>query len=294
MLPAGWVGRPVLYLAQSDSIHEGENSLRALERGALLDASLAAVNPDPLVRLRGVAQLQADYSRRDQLEQHLERSRRSQAARVESLNWLFRRQLLQMDKESKDQADRLEKEGSGAYPQDFRSEADMTIWWLLFVEIAWVNIPFSFWLWGLLGWPGCWVVWAFLFRGGLSYRLTGIRLVRADGRPASRLQCAWRALLVWAPVTAPLVLSCWLDARYWSAGGPDTPSDWPLAAFSRAEAVMAGDPWEPGAPSKWPLAAASASWYAAVGLLLAYVGLALWRPTRAPHDRLAGTYLVPR
>jgi hypothetical protein len=61
----------------------------------------------------------------------------------------------------------------------------------------------------------------------------------------------------------------WLDTWYWSA-------------------------WQPNTPSTWVLALASASWYAAVGLLLADVGLALGRPARAPHDRLAGTWLVPR
>lgn len=32
----------------------------------------------------------------------------------------------------------------------------------------------------------------------------------------------------------------------------------------------------------------------ALALLPLYVFLALWSPERAPHDRLAGTYLVPR
>jgi hypothetical protein len=43
------------------------------------------------------------------------------------------------------------------------------------------------------------VAWAFCFRGGWALRGSGLLLVRHDGRPASRLRCAWRALLLWAP-----------------------------------------------------------------------------------------------
>ena len=38
--------------------------------------------------------------------------------------------------------------------------------------------------------PAVWVVWAFLTRGGLTLPLTGLALVRADGRKAARWQCA--------------------------------------------------------------------------------------------------------
>jgi len=37
-----------------------------------------------------------------------------------------------------------------------------------------------------------------------------------------------------------------------------------------------------------------ASWWAALALLAIYAVLALWLPSRGVHDRLAGTYLVPR
>jgi hypothetical protein len=108
-------------------------------------------------------------------------------------------------------------------------------------------------------WPTLWVLWAFLARGGVSYSLTGIRVVRADGRKASRLRCAWRALLVWLPITLLLTLSDWV-------GG-----DGPYA-----------DAWRWG------------GWGAAITLLAAYVGLALVLPSRSVQDRLAGTYLVPK
>ena len=35
-------------------------------------------------------------------------------------------------------------------------------------------------------WPALWVVWAFLLRGGLSFQVMGLSLVRGDGRRAAR------------------------------------------------------------------------------------------------------------
>ena len=106
--------------------------------------------------------------------------------------------------------------------------------------------------------PAFWVVWAFLFRGGYTFYRGGLRLRRADGRPAARWQCALRALLVWAPVSALLLL-----------------------------ALLAGRlcpqlPW-----------LSFGLWAAAVALLIGYVVLALASPDRGPHDRLVGTWLVP-
>jgi hypothetical protein len=103
-----------------------------------------------------------------------------------------------------------------------------------------------------------WVGWAFVFRGGYGFWRGGIVLRRADGRKAARWQCACRALLVWAPVTGLLCL-----------------------------AVGVAELW-PG-----PAWLSVAIWGLGVALLPVWVGLALWSPTRGPHDRLVGTYLVP-
>lgn len=106
--------------------------------------------------------------------------------------------------------------------------------------------------------PLLWAAWAILMRGGLSYPLAGLSLVRADGRVASRLACGLRACLVWGP---PLVL--FVGGRYLQRRSPD--------------AVML----------EWSL------WIAGVLLLVGYVPLALWLPSRGPHDRLSGTVVVP-
>jgi hypothetical protein len=101
--------------------------------------------------------------------------------------------------------------------------------------------------------------WALLFRGGLAYRLVGIALRRANGRPALRVQCAWRALLFWLPVVALLASSRWLQESKPEQAG---------LAFGL--------------------------WCGAGAVLLAYFVLAVRSPARSLHDVLSRTYLVPR
>ena len=102
------------------------------------------------------------------------------------------------------------------------------------------------------------VLAAFAFRGGISMLLAGIAVVRADGRPATRRTCAVRAALVWTPVFLLLFVSTLLQIH---------------------------------APEKVYLAALL--FLLAVVLLPVYAFVALRFPTRPPHDRLVGTYLVP-
>jgi hypothetical protein len=106
--------------------------------------------------------------------------------------------------------------------------------------------------------PLCWVLWAILTRGGLSPTLAGIALVQNDGRGAGRLTHGWRSFLVWAPVTALLAGSRYIQETF--------PEATELA---------------------WGM------WIGGILLLLGYVALALIFPSRGPHDRLAGTVVVP-
>jgi eukaryotic-like serine/threonine-protein kinase len=106
--------------------------------------------------------------------------------------------------------------------------------------------------------PACWVLWAFVARGGLSLPLAGIALVRNDGRKASRLACGWRAFLIWAAPTLLLASS-----RYVRESFPEAPG------------LSLG------------------LWFGALLLLLGYLALALLFRNRGPQDRLAGTLLVP-
>jgi hypothetical protein len=118
---------------------------------------------------------------------------------------------------------------------------------------------FAFMLILILIFPVCWILWAFLWRGGLTRRFMGLALVTASGHGALRVQCAWRALLVWAPIGFLGCVTAWLEAYH-------------------PQLV----PWS------W------ACWGAALLVLLCYVAAALRWPARGLHDRLAGTYHVPR
>jgi hypothetical protein len=106
--------------------------------------------------------------------------------------------------------------------------------------------------------PAAWVCWAFASRGGLSFPLAGIALVRSNGRRASRLACGWRAVLVWIGPTLLLVGSYCVDELL-----PEVPG------------------------------LSSGLWFGAILLLLCYLALALLFRSRGVHDRLAGTCLVP-
>jgi serine/threonine protein kinase len=119
--------------------------------------------------------------------------------------------------------------------------------------------------------PVLWIIWAFLFRGGFSYHLTGMSLVRKDGRKAARWQCAARSFLFWLPMVALCSASIGLDLWFWSVEGPH--AGWILA---------------------WLPQLSTALWLAGLLTFPAYAVLALRSPTRSLHDRLVGTYLVPR
>ena len=88
--------------------------------------------------------------------------------------------------------------------------------------------------------------------------MMGLRLVRFDGRPASRFQCAFRTMLVWMPVTLLLLFANFLSVEF------KEHADYSLTVWSCAIAVPA-----------------------------AYVYLSLINPSRTLHDWLAGTSLAP-
>jgi hypothetical protein len=105
-------------------------------------------------------------------------------------------------------------------------------------------------------------------RRGWRSMIVGVDLVRGDGAPAGRLRCAWRALVAWLPVLGVLMLARWLEESYWDGWTPDK--------------------------SPWLLTLADACWLGVGGVALALVALILWTPARSLHDRLSGTWLVPR
>jgi hypothetical protein len=230
-------------------------------------------SPSPIVRVGGVHQLACDIHLGDRVAETLDHfDRKKEAIRDSSLSsrGLMLAVEANLDEQISNAEDRqrMSWETNSLGRLHFRTIAESVAEGREVAQI--VRVAKYLLLLGLVFWPLAWVIWAFLFRGGFSYRIVDIALVRGNGRPASRMQCAWRALLVWAPVTALLALSFWLNFSYWEA-------------------------WQPNRTRYlWMLWVSSAFWWSALLLLLGYIGLALLHPSRTLHDRLAGTYLVPR
>lgn len=124
-------------------------------------------------------------------------------------------------------------------------------------DSPWRYMVWPFWI-ALAGAPLMWIATAGVLRGGFSMMLTGIAVVRSDGRRATRRQCASRAAWVWMPPTFLLAASVWMQLAYF----------------------------------RWPYLAAGL-WLAAAILLPVYFVLALKFPSRPPQDRLTGTHLLP-
>jgi eukaryotic-like serine/threonine-protein kinase len=271
MFPAGWAPGLMVIVIQTIEMEVRKYALQDLEEGAWRESAIASLNPNPLMRLRGIAQLQADLRLRDNLRKQIEDLDHERQARMGS-NWLMNQYIRAVEKEMEKQ----KTQGKSPWSATGRSRPAGYFRWaanlqptqpsvsrqgtLIFGVMCGVMLVF---------WPPIWVFWAFLWRGGLSYRWLGLALARADGRPAARWQCAWRTLLVWTPPTALWAASLALDVWWWSSG--------------RAPDSLVWVPW-----------LASGLWWAGIALLPIYAVLAILFPRRSLHDWLAGTYVVPR
>jgi hypothetical protein len=236
------------------------------------DAADAVAAIDPVACLRALVNAQEDARVDDSLTRRLETARRERDARLDAMSTLGRanaeamgKQLVLAENRAGSPAQRLPPVSD---PERVRQEAEVAageeaLGQEVGLDMAWVQTATA------VFWPVLWVAWAFLFRGGFSFPVMGLALVRRDGRPAWRLQCAWRALCAWTPLVALATGSVWLDFAYWHA-------------------------WPTGAASPRLLTASSVAWWACLVLLPVYAALALAFPTRSLHDRLSGTYLVPR
>jgi hypothetical protein len=253
-----------------------DQSRADLEEGAWREFAVAALNPAPTARVGALVQADADLLLAERLRERIRHAFREHDARLEAMSPPMRAYMRAVELQAEPQIqaklrarrEQQVKAWPPGYHVFFRQRAlsdamqpgppvaedqDLTRAITLVVPV----------------WPVVWVLWAFALRGSLSYRILGLTLVRPDGRPAPRWRCAWRALLVWAPITALLVASIWLDCWYWPT-------------------------WRAGAPSVWLLRLSLLTWWAVWPILGLDVLLALRRPAQALHDRLAGTYLVPR
>src|SRR4030095_16431552 len=208
MFPAGWFLELMPCVMKGFQIQELQRQLAGLERQAAIDFVVAATNPDPRVRLRGVVQMLADQDLADRLRAKVDGENEINEARAESLRLVGRLQCHSMNsdetkKAREQQRQEMEKQLAKMNPRfvhNYRWQAEHALTGPVhdspqpfFASAAMIALFF---------WPSIWVIWAFFWRGGLSYRIVQIALVRSNGRPAGRFQCAWRALLVWAPLTA--------------------------------------------------------------------------------------------
>lgn len=244
-------------LALSSQIRQEEAILRDLHDAMRRDVFFSLLQQDALRTANGLVGLHTDMRLAHLLRQKLQRDRALETHLRQSAGWMTSGLLRFGSPPELDRPGNLWKAAEDALPSD-GAVGEMEGMWagaMLFV------VPF----------PLLWVLWAFLLRGGFTLRLAGITLRRSNGRRALRIQCAWRALLVWAPVVALLALSAWLDQV------------WVAAWFRHSVSLYERAYW-----LSW------LCWGLALALLPIYVGLALWMPNRSLHDRLAGTYLVPR
>jgi uncharacterized RDD family membrane protein YckC len=239
---------------------EAEIRLQALEGGARADFVRFALSPELPVRIGAVAQLDQDLELQNRLAATIARRREQQELRLQSSSRLGRL-VVSAFRQSIDMQISMARDRGEFQSPSFRWSADWAASHgpsdndgaLMTVIVATLICP-------VLA-----VIWAFAWRGGLSYRLAGIDLVRVDGRPAARWQCAWRTLLFWLPVVGLFILSSYAEISYWS----------------RPE-------------QSWLTWLAWLSWWAAIATMAGAALAVMWLPTRSLFDRLAGTYLVPR
>jgi hypothetical protein len=248
----------------------GDLRKEQLERQCLL--LIDPANPRHREEQLECQQIIAEIQRDQQL---LERDRQAVLA---SWSWLLRRKGAE-DNEAlfRDQCREALSESLGAdnpdqVPWDLELEqSDSTLHGPSGLARWFLNSP-SLLLQLYLAWPVLWAIWAGLTRGGLSAHLAGIRLVGCDGRPAARLRCAYRTLLVWLPVALLLLLALVCD----------------LTRIGYARSGWSDDQIALWGAVSWYL------WWLAVVLLPAYVFAVIRWPNRQLHDWLAGVYPVPR
>jgi hypothetical protein len=265
MLIGGCVHNTVPPLHQRTLMLWTEEARDDLDEGAWREAAVASLSPSSAARLRGAAQLHADLRLRQRLEARLERDRREREALRRSMSWPLRQYCALVEKLSAAAGQRDQFRQARQPWRTFRSKAAWdvrrprlgTLWEVAVGAAVLIVVP-----------PVCWVLWAFAVRGGLSFRAAGLALVGADGRPAPRWRCAWRAALVWAPAVVLPLAAIGLDV------------------WDRSLSAAGGSP-------AWVAWASFLCWWSPWVLYLAYAALMLRKPGRAPHDRLAGTWLVP-
>ncbi len=256
--------RPIFEAVRaSTEVMEADAVLQAVKEGAERDFVVTALGPAPGSRLTALAQLRGDRQLAERVEAARDERVRLRDAQRDYLGTLGRGYsgLIEQQALPVLQATAERRAALSAYRASARGMIRPVVRDYdapLIGEL--ITVGFA---------PALWFVWSLLLRGGLSLRLAGLDLVTRDGRRAGRFLCASRTFLVWLPPMVLLGGSAWLGAVYWTS-------------------------WQAGAPAAWASAMAFVTWWLGVALLPGYVALAILFPARGPHDRLAGTWVVPR
>jgi hypothetical protein len=271
IMPAGLFMPLAGVAAHNEGIVQIRFQLEEQERGARRDLLMSTLSPDLWVRLSGAARYAADARTEQHDREWLEDHQRGWKARIAALNPTLHPGARQMTAQRERQEEERKKQASKVNPLDagprYRERLASEIEANKEMKIP-TDVIIGFCAPAVI-WPSLWVLWAFLWRGGFSLSMVGLALVQRDNRLAARWRCAWRALLVWLPVSALFEISMLLEIQFWAT-------------------------WREDEPNRWLRVLDQTAWWSAVGLLVVWVILALRSPARALHDRLAGTFLVPR
>ncbi|MCX7699937.1 MAG: RDD family protein, partial [Gemmataceae bacterium] len=236
---------------------ELETQAQRMQRVAAADLALGMLNPDPQVRLTAVLRWPAEQQKIDAAQREVEHAKALRDIRLRTMFPPLRRALEHQVTEQKG------GEGSISVGAEFHESNSPPL-----TPAAQARKR----IWLLLLLAGVWSLSTAIFHGGWSFRVVGVQVVREDGRPVDVVRGAARGLLFWAPILTLWFLAELFGHWYWR--------DW-LDVEHRRSAM-------------WLLWASVYLWRAGAVLLLAYLVAALWQPQRAPHDRILGTYIVPR
>ena len=224
---------PILFWAAPEVVHLGSVS-QYLERREALKASAGSSEARRMQEAIDIV-LAASYQRyRDTPFGQQILAQKSETTRTE-----LERLLNERPSTSKEEFDRARALVESSFLRRIvRADSLAATFLVLALLVGLVAVPMSF-----------------ILRGGVLFRLLGVTVQRADGRPVSRLRCLARGLAVWSPAFAGMLV---------------------IRLLPRIPAARAG------------------VLFFFLALFLAAAAYALARPTRGVQDILTGTRLVPR
>jgi hypothetical protein len=261
-------------MAGAELNREARSLLTRLEKRTARDVAKAVLLNDPIASTVALDRLKGELEACADLQEHVRKLEGDYAHRKEAATWLTRVCSESFDDlNEQNHAHMLLIAGENSSDQTGQAVYVEAQRWILEsnARAAYLKSAGPFLILQsvllLLICPIIWTASAVACRGGLSYILTGLALVRPDGHRAGRLRCGARAALAWSAPTLLLLSAVTIDAiQWWQA----TPQTW-LGLVSEV-----------------------LRWLGLALLLIVYPILAIVYPQQGPHDRLVGTVVVPQ